>query len=222
MGNKFQPDLEPGRDEVIATLDSLAEWTIARARPMRVAIATQDEMDEVFRLRLRCVLERGWAQAQNFSEGVEKDGFDDVAVHVVARDEGDIVGTCRLVFPEPGRPLPTEEAFEIVIEPRGDVVDWGRLVVSGRYRGDARHVVSAALLARCWLEMSGRGYSIIGGAAARPIIEMYRSMGFEPEILGPPRFYWGEWRYPSRSVIALPRPAEWLEEPALRLIEDRS
>jgi hypothetical protein len=26
-------------------------------------------------------------------------------------------------------------------------------------------------------------------------------MGLEPEILGPPRFYWGEWRYPARSVI---------------------
>ncbi|MEO6738722.1 MAG: GNAT family N-acyltransferase, partial [Chthoniobacteraceae bacterium] len=77
----------------------------------------------MFRLRCAVVLEQKWGRAEDFPAGLERDAFDERAIQVVAWDGGEIVGTTRLVAPEPGYLLPTELAFDLEIASRGRVID---------------------------------------------------------------------------------------------------
>jgi hypothetical protein len=73
--------------------------------------------------------------------------------------------------------------------------------------------VFAALLARCWLEVRGQGLHRICGAASLAWLDRYRQLGLPVSVLGPPRQYWGEERYPlfldgvqlSHALASAPR-----------------
>jgi hypothetical protein len=88
----------------------------------------------------------------------------------------------------------------------------GRVVVDPDYRGDG-HSLLMGLVAQCWLSMRTRGYSTAIGATTRRLIALLEALGFPVEVLGPPRTYWGEERYP---IFCGGRPAvselkgEWL------------
>src|SRR5918912_1022619 len=104
----------------------------------------------------------------------------------------------RVVLPAPGLRLPVEDAFGVEVEPRGSVVEAGRLVIAPEHRGDPAHRIWGALFARAWLTVRGLGFSLLCGAASSGMVERLRVLGLPFEVIGPARRYWGERRVPVR------------------------
>lgn len=185
----------------LARLDALAPQFVMRAAPIRYTLAqSAAEREAVFRMRYRVVLEKGWGGAAGFPDGLERDAHDDRAVHVVGWDGDTIAASGRTVFPTPGSVLPTEEAFGLVIEPGGHVVDWGRTIVANRYR-NVSHRVLAGLVGRSWIETRRRGFFHICGIFTQGMTRLYRRMGFHFTPLSPPQRYWNEERIAVRFDI---------------------
>lgn len=194
--------LEPG------TLDEMAHLAIDAARPVSVDLAGDPaDLEQALRLRQRAVVEHGWGPDDPLALGLERDEHDDRALHVVARDGAVVVGTVRIVLPRDGLLLPTEEAFGIVAEPQGHLVDWGRLVVDPTHR-DPGHAVMLALLGRAWLATRSWGAAGCIGVASPAILDLYRSLGIEASILAGPRRHWGEQRYAARLLGVIPEAEE--------------
>jgi N-acyl-L-homoserine lactone synthetase len=170
---------------------------LAGAQTCRLAVAeTAEEREAVYRLRYECLIERGWARASDFPDGLERDEYDADALHLAAWVGPHLVGAVRMVTPVADRRLPIEAAFDLALEPRGEVVDGGRLVIAPLYRGDGAHRLLALLFARFWMEADRRGFAHIAAAAPRSAIALYRRVGLDVQILGAPRLHWGEERLP--------------------------
>jgi hypothetical protein len=193
-----------------AALDRLAEQLL-EAAPWRVAIAVSEtERTEIHLLREEQVVSAGWASPREHGDGRgERDEHDDRALHIAAWDGTALVGAIRLVFPRPGRRLPTEQSFDIEVEPRGHVVEVGRLVIAPRYRGDPAHRAWGALFGRAWTEIRHRGFAIMAGTANARLVALYRRQGLAFEVLGPARTLWGEPRHPVRLDPEAGQPARW-------------
>lgn len=200
-------ELDAHDEAALALADGLAADVLKRLAPLRFAVAGSDaEREAAERLRYRAVIERGWATPADYPDGRERDGDDTDAIHLAGWDGAVPIATCRLVLPAPGRPLPTEAAFDLTVEPRGRVVDIGRVTVAREY-SETGHRVLAGLLARSWLELRERGFAHACGAfAAAPALRLYRRMGFETTILAPPRCFWGALRVPMRWEVARAAP----------------
>jgi hypothetical protein len=182
----------------IAAIDRLAERLADEAR-VRLGVADSPaELIAAHRLRFRHASQRGRARREDHPDGLERDDFDTRALQICAWDGDVLVGTVRLVLPIPDRPLPTEQAFGITIEPRGEVVDVGHPVVAAGLSGDAASRGWAGLFAQVWFETRARGYTAMAGAASARAAERYRGLGIELEPLGPARAYWGEESRPMR------------------------
>jgi N-acyl-L-homoserine lactone synthetase len=180
-------------------LDVLAREIMAR-QGLRFAVTTDDAGREAaFRLRYRATVEEGWQPEVAVSDGLERDAYDDLAVHIVGWDGETPIATGRLVLP-PG-PLPTEDICAITVEPRGRVVDVGRMSVARGYRSH-RHRVFVALLARLYLEVRSRGYDVACGLMSARARALVRFLGLHVEALGEDRLYWGEARAPVRFTVA--------------------
>jgi N-acyl-L-homoserine lactone synthetase len=163
-----------------------------RASPATLRVAgSAAEVGAVCRLRLRTIVERGWGVPEDYPDGMEADAYDDGATHVVAVDDGAIVGCSRLVFPAPGRVLPTEATFGIVLEPRGRVVNIDRTLVVPSHRS-RDHRIFAALIGWSWLELRSRGFVACGGIVSRGVLGLYRRLGVELDVVGGPRPVWAE------------------------------
>ncbi len=161
----------------------------------------------MFRLRYRITLERGWRRPEDMPDGLERDAYDDEHAAQIAGWDGDVLAACaRVVYPVPGKPLPTEAAFGIVAEPAGRVADAGRLIVAPEYRGGG-HAILGGLSASIWIAMSRRGYRWVAVAISERMIELSRSLGFEVKRLGPPREHWGDLRVPA--LMSAPDPGAW-------------
>lgn len=187
--------------------DQLAQSIVAAADPIRFDVAhTELEREAVYRLRFQTVMERGWAQPDDIPDGLERDHYDQNATHIVGWDGDILAATSRLVLPAPGVLLPTEEGFELQVEPRGRVADMSRQIVARDY-SSTRHKVFAALLAKTWLEMRTYGYSLVCGDFSPTVMRLYRLMGFDVRLLGPTRKFWGEDRAPILVDIAASAPA---------------
>ncbi len=187
----------PGDDTPLARLDALAEMAVSWVAPVHFCVAQTDgERQAAYYLRYQAVIERGWLQPADMPEGREHDEYDDQAVHILAWDGDTPVATCRLILPAAGMALPTEIAFDLHVEPSGEVVDAGRFVVERAYSSQ-EHLLLAALLARTWLEVRSLGYTRCCAAfASRGMLRVFSRMGFRYQVLAPPRFYWGCERYP--------------------------
>lgn len=113
----------------------------------------REEIDEALALRARVFTEE-----QGIRPDADRDGRDDQALHVIAFDDGTLVGTCRLVLV-------------------GDVAMLGRLAVerSGRRRGVGRAVLEAA-------ERSARaaGARRVALHAQLPVRDFYERSGYSP------------------------------------------
>jgi hypothetical protein len=57
------------------------------------------------------------------------------------------------------------------------------------------------------MQMRAGGFEWVSAAATAEIVELFRRLGFEVDVLGEPRNYWGEDRYPIR--MGAPDPTEW-------------
>jgi hypothetical protein len=179
-------------------VDRLVARTLA-AFPYRFTVA-DDEADRriAYRLRRAVITERGWGPP-SASAGDAEDGYDSRAVHVIGWHADTPVSTGRIVLP-PGS-LPTEEVCELQIEPHGQVVDVGRMVVAQPNRGP-QHGAFIALLARLYLEVREQGYVVACGMMAPNVRHLVRHLGVQLEILGPDRLYWSELRAPVRFDVA--------------------
>ena len=178
-------------------LDRIAERVLRGLMPLTFDTArSADEIEAVLRMRYECVIEMGWARPSDFPDGLEYDEYDDAAVHVVAREDERIIGSLRLVFPVPDRPLPTERDFGIRIDPPGDAIEGGRIVVPRRYRTSKSHLILAGLFGHAWQLARERKFDRTISTATKQLIELYRGLGARVTVLGPARSYWGELRAP--------------------------
>jgi hypothetical protein len=133
-------------------LDALITRMLARS-PFDYRVAASDSEREVaYRLRGSAVLDRGWCTAGDLPGGMERDGYDDRAAHVIGWDGGVAMSTGRVVLP-PG--LPTEDACGLVVEPCGGVVDVGRMCVAPSHQS-LEHAAFIGLMCRLCLVMRER------------------------------------------------------------------
>jgi putative hemolysin len=195
----------------VAALDRLSDRLLAAAAPLRLAVATtRAEREATYRLRYEQVMRHGGAAPGALREGMEQDAFDAEALHVGAWSADALVGAVRIVLPVPSRRLPVEAAFELDVEPRGAVVEVGRLVIGPAYRGDPAHRAWGALFAGAWRATRARGFTVLAGAASPRMIERLRGLGLPFEVLGPARPHCGSVRHPVRLDPAGGRP-RWFE-----------
>lgn len=209
-----------------ASADMIAARFMAWAAPVRFRVAQSAvERKAAFQLRYEVVTQQGWARPEDFLDGLEQDAHDPQGVHLLGWDGDKVVATTRLIFPEPGRLLPTEREFELRVAPLGRVVDGGRAIVARTY-SDHQHRVFAGLLGYSWFQIKQRGFYYLCGAAIPAMIRLCRSMGYQITLLGPARHYWGEARYPIRFDVLESTPAlleRWshlIQEPNYDLIHD--
>lgn len=178
--------------------DAWSRWLLARAAPIRFEIAqTPAEREAIYRLRYQTAIARGWIKPEDFPDGLEYDAYDERAVHLAGWDGTVLAASARLVIPSLGVCLPIEDAFGLEIEPRGQVVEWSRLIVTRPY-SDREHRIVLGLMGACWLEMRGRGFHSICSPLTAPVLKLFRVIGLRTTTLGPPRPYGGEARYPVR------------------------
>jgi N-acyl-L-homoserine lactone synthetase len=198
------PDIEPihpiGSDlqtqELLSQADDLARGMVRAAAPLRLSVTQSlEELTAVYGLRYEVIVARGWARPEDLPDGLERDNYDDRAVHIAAWDGTQIAATSRLVLPMPDLLLPTERAFEVKIKPHEQVVDMGRQIVARAY-SNVQHLVFAALLGQTWLEMRARGFTLVCGDFSPVVTRLYRLMGFQVAQVGPTREFWGEERFP--------------------------
>ena len=107
-----------------------------------------------------------------------------------------LAAAARLIFPAPGLCLPTEDSFQMDVEPRGKVVEWSRTIVVRSY-SDREHRLLWGLLGKCWLEMRARGFQYICSALTPGIITLYRRLGLQVTLLGLPGLHGGDQRIPA-------------------------
>lgn len=191
-----------GKAAALAMIDIVAARGLALAAPIRFGVAESPEGREAtYRLRYEVSIKQGYARSEDLAAGVEYDSYDDRALHVAGWDGDKLATTARLVFPEPGSSLPTEAAFDLEIEPCGQVVDMGRVIVAHEF-SEARHRILAGLFAYCWTLVRARGFVCVCAAfATSASVRLYRNMGFQITPLAQPRHYWGEERYPVRFDV---------------------
>jgi hypothetical protein len=144
-------------------------------------------------------VEMGWARPEELPGGMEVTPEDDEALHVVAWEEDEPVGSARVVLRHEGADLPLEREFGIRV--RAEDVEVGRTVIVPRLRGSTGHALVVALFAGCWQEMRALGFSELVSAVPPRLIELYRSLGFTVIELGKGREHWGEERVPVRFDV---------------------
>jgi N-acyl-L-homoserine lactone synthetase len=191
------------------TLDRVCALLVANCAPLQITKAeTPVEREAVFRLRYQAVIEQGWGKPEDFPDGLERDVYDDDAVLRTVWDGQTLAATMRVVFPSPERPLPTEAAFNITIEPRGRVVDTGRTVVHPAYRTHRTGLqLMLGLICACWLECRAHGYSHPCGVMGEAMISLFRWRGISFTVLAPQQDYWGDKRYPLLLDVVKSAPA---------------
>ena len=178
-------------------LDALVSRILSRS-PFDYRVAADDSEREVaYRLRAEAVLDRGWCTPDDLPDGREHDGYDDSAIHVVGWDGQVPMSTGRVVLPPR---LPTEQACGIVVEPRGGVVDVGRMCVAASHQS-LEHAAFIGLMCRLYLVMREHGYRFACGMMSAPARAMMGLFGLQLEILGPERTYWNESRVPVRFSL---------------------
>jgi hypothetical protein len=169
---------------VVETLPTI-DFRVART-PM--------ELDAIFRARYEVALDEGWINSETWPDGRERDGWDDAAVHVAGWEGDSLVAATRLVFPVAGRSLPTEEAFDLIVEPRELVADTGRTLVTTHHRHRDHQVFFGAFCA-AWQEVRAHGCCFATGAMAADVIRRCDELGMALSVLAGPIELWGEDRY---------------------------
>src|SRR6516165_11036134 len=178
-------------------LDALVTRMLSRSPfDYRVA-AGESEREVAYWLRGSAVVDRGWCRASDLPGGIERDEYDDHAIQVVGWDGGIAMSTGRVVLP-PG--LPTEEACGIVVEPRGGVVDVGRMCVA-RSHQSLEHAALIGLMCRLYLTMREHDFGVACGMMSAPARALMGLFGLGLEMLGPERTYWNESRAPVRFSL---------------------
>ena len=180
-----------------APLDALVSRVMART-PFEYRLANDESQRELaYRIRGRAVVAQGWRDRSELPAGLERDEYDDRALHVLGWDGDEAICTGRVVLPPM---LPTETACGIVVDPPGEVVDVGRMCVLPGHQS-LEHAAFIGLMCRLYLEMRAQGYSVACGMMSARAQALVRHLGLQIEVLGPPRTYWSEPRTPVRFSL---------------------
>lgn len=175
---------------------SIASKMVTSATPLIFRVAQlPGEQNKIFRLRYETVVQMGWADVSAFPDGIERDEYDSKAIHLAGWDGETLACTARLILPSPTRRLPTEDAFNLDIEPRGSVVDCSRLIVAPPYRA-SEHRIFLGLLGAIWLEACRAGFLRICGIQSEAITGLFEKNGIQVLRLAPSRDYFGDSRHP--------------------------
>lgn len=131
-----------------------------------------DDIRAAQRLRWRVFAEELGARLPSRRPGIDQDRYDGFCEHLVARDEanGAVVGTCRVLPPEPARRAGgycSEAEFDLArLQPiRGHMAEVGRTCIHPQHRNGAVIGLLWMALARYLLE-SGHAY-LAGSASMR-------------------------------------------------------
>ena len=177
-------------------LEDLVPLWNDRLHPVIVRVAaSEEERRQSYRLRCQAVVNSGWAPAESFPDGIETDEYDAIAMHVGAWLDGSLLASSRIVFPATDLILPTEAAFQLRVDPPGQVMDFGRTVVSRGLGQKGRDVLIGILLFG-WQEMRKAGLRYCCGALSPAVLRIYRQLSVEPELLGEAQVHMGASRYP--------------------------
>ena len=114
-------------------------------------VRTESELTAALALR-----ERIFCREQGVSFEADQDGRDPEATHIVAVDQGAVIGTCRLLF-------------------RGPVARLGRLAVEVERRGDG---IAAEILREADRVAAGAGAESIALHAQTYALPLYESAGY--------------------------------------------
>lgn len=163
------------------------------------AFAIDDDprlLDQSYRLRYQvyCV-ERGFLDPANYPDGREIDEFDEYSLHLAVNDdEGNMVGTARLIKPNPhGFPMLRHCAFFPEAMPSSVApVEVSRLAISRKYMRRRRHSEPLCDLAKAMVvgaRFVGANHVIAASEAslARRLVHF----GFPYRIGGPTADYYG-------------------------------
>ena len=202
--NERRTDGSRGADARAAALDRLVARMVA-AGPLRFTVAeTDDERDLAYRLRHDAVVSRGLGRAGRAGRRARarrvrprrgprpRLGRTDRGVRRSA--------SCS----RPARCPPRRRA-RLVVEPRGQVVDVGRMVVAPSHQ-DADHTTFVLLLGGLYLEVRRQGLrrrlrdDVGAGPGPVPAARL------PAEVLGPDRTYWHEARAPVRFEVGRDAP----------------
>jgi hypothetical protein len=191
-------------------LDDLITRMMSRSRfDYRVA-ADESEREVAYRLRGNAVVDSGWRPDCDFPGGMERDEYDAHAIQVIGWDGAVAMSTGRVVLP-PG--LPTEDACGILVKPRGEVVDVGRMCVA-RTHQSLEHDAFIGLMCRLYLAMREHGFLVACGMMSAPARALMSLFGLRLEILGPEQAYWNELRAPVRfGVMSATRLLDEAQDP---------
>lgn len=188
--------MDDDRERALARMDDLAHAGLARVAPIRFDLArTAAEKEATYRLRALAVLDHGWARPDDLPGGIERDRYDDRAMHLTGWHGDHLVTTGRLVFPLPGEMLPTEEHFAITTPLPGSCANLDRMVVAGDH-ADPGHRIFLSLAFHGWIEMRRHGFNAFIGVVTPGMLRLYRRLGLHVTPIGEPRLYWGEERLP--------------------------
>lgn len=186
-------------DRAVAIWDEFTQQFMQRSPTVRFTTAhSPAEREAVYRARYAEVIQNGWAMPTDLPDGLERDAYDEDALHLVGWENERMLILGRLVFPSPERPLPTEAAYDLEIAPTQQVVDAGRAILLHAERSDVRHTLFLGLMSFAWQEMRARGYCQVCATMTRSMMRLYRLMGVHWQVLGEPRPYWNESRYPCQ------------------------
>jgi len=180
-------------------LQKASARSLALALPIRFRVAySSEEREAVYRLRYSTAVKQGWARPEDFPDRLEYDDYDEKALQIVGCNGTVPMATVRMVFPEPGRLLPTEKIYDLEIEPRGRVIDMGREVVVPVNR---RHHILTALLCFAWDKIVTHGFTDVCGIISPASLRIHKRIGLKATILASARRYWGEERLPVRFEV---------------------
>lgn len=114
----------------------------------RVAVG-EDDLRRVMALRYQVYCEEfRYLDPDAYLDGIERDTFDDHALHlIVSNGTDDVVGTLRLVLPS-ALGLPTQDYFPYLsIDGDNTVAELSRLIVAAPYRGHTKEVLISLAIA---------------------------------------------------------------------------
>jgi N-acyl-L-homoserine lactone synthetase len=179
----------------IKALDDIAARFVAMNPGLRFGVAqSTDERDAIFHLRYQEVIGRGWSKPDEYPDGQERDEYDDDASLIGAWEGDALAGCARLIFPVADRPLPIESSFNIVIEPRDQVVYLSRILVAPVYRAQGQHHLLLGLLGMSWIELRAKGFYHLCGAFSASVMPVFQKVGVHVVPLGT-QDYLGETRH---------------------------
>jgi len=187
-----------GLEAASVRVDRAAAEYVRRIAPITFRLAVSEtELRAAFRLRYEAVIDQGWGRPAEFPDGIEREIADDKAVHLVGWSESRPVTNCRLILPRGGSLLPIEKAFDLRVEPCGQVAQIDRVCIS-RDMGGRSVALMWTLLSAAWLELRSRGFSVVVGLNSVAMTRLYEHIGLGCEVLAPARSWWSEERYPVR------------------------